>query len=210
VCTKWVRYCRDEAGAAFLHFREWQGDRPKPVRYRPNSEMPFRRSGNPHRRIAVVSRLLTFGRRNVVSRWEHDRMTEPISIIGIDTDHVGHPRNDGTPGSGLYSVPITLSRSVSAREAALLVHFWDNPNSWSTMHRPGIGRVFGSTFVLDGTTLEEVRDVHVTTIKSAVNATNAEYAHELAREERRREAELAQRTSRDEEVHRIATEIRFD
>ena len=137
-------------------------------------------------------------------------MYEPIGIVGIDTEHVGHPRNDGTRGSGLYAVPVTLSRVLSRREAELLVHFWDHPTSWSTMHRRGIARVSGSTLVLDGTTMDEVRDIHVSTVRGAVAATNAQYAVELAAGERERLAQDARKAAHEAEVSRVAGDIRFD
>jgi hypothetical protein len=28
--------------------------------------------------------------------------SEPVEIVGVIADEVGEPRNDGTPGSGLY------------------------------------------------------------------------------------------------------------
>ena len=137
-------------------------------------------------------------------------MPEPISITGIDTENVGHPRNDGTPGSGLYAVPVKLSRAPSDREASLLVHFWDNPSTWTTMHRRGIARISGSSLILDGTTIEEVRDTHVATVRQAVAATNAEYASELATAERERESEEARRTAHEADVRKVASEIQFE
>ena len=137
-------------------------------------------------------------------------MPESISIVGIDTENVGHPRNDGTPGSGLYAVPVKLSRTPSVREARLLVHFWGNPSSWTTMHRRGIARISGSSLILDGTTIEEVRDIHVATVRQAVAATNAEYASELAKEERELELDEARRAAHEAEVRRVASEIRFE
>ena len=38
----------------------------------------------------------------------------PIEIVGVITDEVGSPRNDGGRGSALYAVPIRLSRSLSS------------------------------------------------------------------------------------------------
>ncbi|MFC5932242.1 hypothetical protein [Cryobacterium melibiosiphilum] len=137
-------------------------------------------------------------------------MPEPLSIIGIDTENVGHPRNDGTPGSGLYAVPVKLSRAPSGREARLLVHFWDNPNTWTTMHRQGIARVSGSSLILDGTTIEEVRDTHVATVRQTVAATNAEYASELATAERERESDEARKTAHEAVVRKVANDMRFE
>ena len=137
-------------------------------------------------------------------------MTEPFSIIGIDLDRVGQPRNDGTPGSGLYAVPITLSRQLSARETDLLVHFWDHPTSYTTMHRPGTAQVSGSSFVLNATTIDEVRDYHAATVKQAVAATNSAFAEETEAATRRQESEDQRRDAHDAEVRKVAGEIRFD
>ena len=92
----------------------------------------------------------------------------PLSIDGVDTDNVGQPSNDGSPGSSLYEVPIKLNRTPSAREAQLLVHFWDHPSQFSTMHRPGIARVSGSSLVLGKTTMNEVKQYHAATVSLAV------------------------------------------
>lgn len=66
-------------------------------------------------------------------------------------------RNDGTPGSGLYSVPIKLNRVPSAREAQLLVRHWDRPSQFITMHRPGVAQVSGSSLILTRTTIDEAK-----------------------------------------------------
>lgn len=64
-------------------------------------------------------------------------MSESLAFTGIDIEHVGAPRNDGSPGSALYAVPIKLNRRPSGIEAQLLVAHWDNPSSYTLMHRPG-------------------------------------------------------------------------
>lgn len=46
-------------------------------------------------------------------------MSEPIKIKGVVKEDVGRPRNDGTPGSGLYEVPLQLSDLPSHRWAEL-------------------------------------------------------------------------------------------
>jgi len=137
-------------------------------------------------------------------------MFEPLSIIGVDVDKVGLPRNDGTRGSGLYAVPIKLSRPPVPREAALLLHFWDNPRTWSTMHRSGIARIQDDSIVLDGTTVDEVRDVHAATVRGIVAWTNEAYEKEQELEAREREAEQARIAEHESNVRRTAAEIRFD
>lgn len=134
----------------------------------------------------------------------------PLEIIGIASARVGTPRNDGTPGSALYAVPIELSRRPTQREAALLVHHWDRPSSWSTMHRPGIARVSGLDLVLDGTTIEEVRDHHTGTVKQAVQATNRDEADARAREQREREQKSEALKAHSANVQAVSDQIKFD
>ncbi len=137
-------------------------------------------------------------------------MSESLSIIEIDVEHVGQPRSDGNPGSALYRVPIKLSREPTAREAQFLVHHWDNPTSWSTMHRPGIAHVSGDCLVLDGTTVEEVRDHHTGMLKRVVAATNASEAEAVEADRVERETLAARRAAHEANVKDVAAEIRFD
>lgn len=134
----------------------------------------------------------------------------PLEIIGIASARVGAPRNDGTPGSALYAVPIELSRRPTPREAALLVHHWDRPSSWSTMHRAGIARVSGRDLVLDGTTVEEVRDHHTGTVKRAVQATNLDESEARDRERREQEQDSAARKAHSANVQAVSDQINFD
>ena len=52
---------------------------------------------------------------------------EPIEIVGVDKPNVGVPRDDGTRGSGLYRVPVKLSRRPPREWAADLPKAWDRP-----------------------------------------------------------------------------------
>lgn len=119
---------------------------------------------------------------------------EPIRLIGIDEAGITRPRNDGTAGSALYTVPFILSRPPTLGWSELMVRNWNRPPSYTTMHRPGIGRVTGDRFVLDGTTIEEVEQYHLETLRLALNETNRQYqeaAVQRKREDERRESELA-------------------
>jgi hypothetical protein len=95
----------------------------------------------------------------------------PIRITGVDEKGLGRPRNDGTQGSALYLVPLRLSRRPSQDWAAYFERTW-NRNLYSTMHRPGIASVSGDRILLDGTTLEEVAQHHLETVRSAVAQAN--------------------------------------
>jgi hypothetical protein len=105
---------------------------------------------------------------------------DPLAITGVDAQHIGNPRNDGTSGSGLYAVPIKLNRSVTAIEAQLLLEHWDRPTVTPAHHRPGILRATGHTVVLDGTTIEEIRRFHADTLKRVIGLVNVEIAEYAA------------------------------
>jgi hypothetical protein len=125
---------------------------------------------------------------------------DPLTITGVDAQHIGNPRADGTSGSSLYSVPIKLNRSVTAIEAQLLREHWDHPKVIPTHHCPGILRATGSTVVLDGTTIDEIRRFHADTLRRAIDLVNVEIAEYAAADEA-----LAQAAA-DAEAHRTSVE----
>ena len=116
-----------------------------------------------------------------------------IQITKVLDDQIGTPRGDGTRGSALYSVPFRLSRTPSRQWAALLVNSWDHPPRFTTMHRPGIASVVGDTIVLNGTTIEEVKDYHRETLILAVQEANRKLA----------EMEQAARIAAEQEARRL-------
>lgn len=135
---------------------------------------------------------------------------EPLDIIGVITEDVGQPRNDGSPGSGLYRVPIRLSRSVNSDEARYLVQLWDNPPSFSMMHRAGIAEVIGDRFTLDGTTVGEVRDYHAKTLRLIVDRLNIDMSAHLAKQAEAQAREEAAEAEHRRQVAEIADDIRFE
>jgi hypothetical protein len=135
---------------------------------------------------------------------------EPIKILGVITDKVGTPRDDGTPGSGLYEVPFRLSSRPLSPWTEFFVDAWNRPSRFTSMHRPGIARVEGDRIVLDGTTIEEVEKYHLDTLKLAVNRAN-----ELTQEWFRRRDEAAGSAASTQEKHRrhvdeIAKRLKFE
>lgn len=123
----------------------------------------------------------------------------PIRVVGIDRDNVGTPRGDGTPGSALYLVPLVLSRTPDQLWAAAFTERWNNA-LFSSMHRPGIGSVRGDRILLDGTTVEEVADHHLATVRQTIDCAN-----EVAATQRRRDAQAKQR--RDAQFEQHAAEV---
>ena len=134
----------------------------------------------------------------------------PIRLLGIVTEDVGKPRNDGTSGSALYSVPIRLSEAPPAEWTHAFVEAWNNPSSYTSMHRRGICSIRGDRVILNGTTIEEIERTHAATLKLALAVANREYpkmlakarAEETAREERARQ--------HHQHVEEVAKRIKFD
>lgn len=135
---------------------------------------------------------------------------EPIAVVGVITDEVGTPSNDGTAGSALYAVPLRLSRTVDAEQARMLEQIWDHPPRFTTMHRPGVARVAGNRFVLNETTVDEVASYHVETLRAVVQQFNAD----MAKLSERRAADLATQEASAAEhrqhVREVVDEIRFN
>lgn len=132
-----------------------------------------------------------------------------VRMTGIDTNSMTSPRNDGTPGSALYRVPITLSVSPDRTWAELFVRHWDRPLG-TVMHRPGIASVSGARIILDGTTIEEVERYHVATLKLAVNAANTDRRALADRDQAERERAAQDRRAQEQAAKDVANRIRFD
>lgn len=133
----------------------------------------------------------------------------PLEILGIADQEVGTPRNDGTPGCGLYRVPVRLSAHAPREWAEIFVHAFDHPSAYTSMHRPGICRVTGDRIILDGTTIDEIDRYHKATLKLALEVANRDYQAWQARTEA--DALRSQR-ARDEEraeIQRKAKRVVF-
>ena len=78
------------------------------------------------------------------------------------------------------------------------------------MHRPGIAHVSGNQVLLEGTTIEEVKDYHRETLMLAVDAANREYRARVEEAERKRRVAEDERERHWRNVDDVATEITFD
>lgn len=135
---------------------------------------------------------------------------QPVQMRGVDLNAVTMPKNDGTRGSALYRVPIILEPQPDYEWSQLLVHHFNHPTSWTTMHRPGIASVVGDRIIVDGTTMEELERYHLDTLKLAVAAANADRKRAAEQDEaarkRAQEAAEAHRTTNAD----IASRLKFD
>lgn len=77
------------------------------------------------------------------------------------------------------------------------------------MHRPGIASVSGDKIILDGTTIEEVRDVHRETLLLCVDKANELESQYLEQQRKEEERKRMQREKHKRDVMRIANDITF-
>lgn len=89
------------------------------------------------RREAIGDKAATGGpptSSGMMSAAHGDPSFDPIEVVGVVKEGVGKPRDDGTRGSGLYRVPLRLSRRPSETWARLFRETWDRPPQYTTMH----------------------------------------------------------------------------
>ncbi|HEY1936925.1 MAG TPA: toll/interleukin-1 receptor domain-containing protein [Candidatus Angelobacter sp.] len=125
---------------------------------------------------------------------------QDIKITRVIVEDITEPRNDGTRGSALYSIPFALSCKPASEWVQLFIASWNHPPRFTTMHRPGIASVYGATITLNGTTIEEVERYHRDTLQLAVAETNKRY-RELSHEQQQHRAR--EEAARDEHRKRI-------
>lgn len=134
---------------------------------------------------------------------------EDIKIVGIITNEVTLPKNDGTRGSALYSVPFRLSSKPTDTWSELFLRNWDCPPRFTSIHRPGIARVESDKIILDGTTIEEVKQYHRDTLILCVEKTNEEEKQIRRREEQLKRKKQEEIENHYRNINDISKDIRF-
>ena len=135
---------------------------------------------------------------------------EPIKIDGIIADEVSMPKMDGTRGSALYEVPFKLSRRPSDIWADIFIQTWNHPPKWTSMHRPGIARIYGDRIILDGTDMEEVKKYHRDTLKLCIEESNKFEKDYNRKMEEKKVREKLRIEKHEQEVRNLASQIKFD
>lgn len=144
-----------------------------------------------------------------VSHYVKRENPEDIYIVGIIEDEVTAPRNDGTKGCALYCVPLRLSRKPSGMWENFFIDAWQNPPSFSSMHRFGIASVRYDKIILDGTTLEEVQNYHKDTLLMCVEIANQKEKEYLRQENEKKEKARQEEEERKRKVAEMASKITF-
>ena len=133
----------------------------------------------------------------------------PIRIVKIIEDGITTPRMDGTRGSALYAIPFQLSRTPSSEWIKFFLEEWEEPPRFTSMHRPGIASVIGNRIILDGTTIDEVKEFHRDTLKLCVNEANKRELRYIALKQQERERKAQQKAEHMNHVSSVIDEIEF-
>ena len=134
---------------------------------------------------------------------------EDIKIIGIISNEVTFPRNDGTRGSALYRIHFRLSSKPTRIWSELFLRNWDSPPSFTSMHRPGIARVDSDKVILNGTTIEEVKQYHRDTLILCVEKTNEEEKQIRKREEQLKRKKQEEIENHYRNIEDISKDLKF-
>lgn len=130
-------------------------------------------------------------------------------IVKIIEDGITTPRMDGTRGSALYAIPFQLSRTPSSEWIKFFLEEWEGPPRFTSMHRPGIASVIGNRIILDGTTIDEVKEFHRDTLKLCVNEANKRELRYIALKQQERERKAQQKAEHMNHVSSVIDEIEF-
>jgi hypothetical protein len=78
------------------------------------------------------------------------------------------------------------------------------------MHRPGIASIQGDTIVLDGTSMEELEQYHVETLRGVLDVVNQKVGEFERRERAERSQQAEAERSHQQSVDDVAGRLRFD
>jgi hypothetical protein len=126
---------------------------------------------------------------------------EPVRLVKLIEKEVSDP----DPASGLYSVPFRLSREPSQDWIISFIQAWR-----SRSQHPCIAQVKGARITLDLTKIEDVRDTHSDVLKQCVEQANIEEAGRTTQLAERESAAIRPLEEHRENVHKVASQIRFD
>lgn len=135
---------------------------------------------------------------------------EPIRIKGILADEVSLPLNDGSKGSALYKIPFELNKTPTYEWVQAFIHAWNRPPEFTMRHRPGIASVTGDKIILDGTTIEEVEQVHKKTLKLALEVANTTYKEIQASKRQSEDKTRMQADAHKKNIEDKSRQINFD
>jgi hypothetical protein len=135
---------------------------------------------------------------------------EDIKITRVIVEGITEPRNDGSYGSALYTIPFAFSHAPSWKWEELFIANWNHPPRFTSMHRPGIASIDDSTVTLNGTTLEEVEKYHRDTLQLVVGETNRQYREWQHSQERQREREQAKHEEHRKNIEDASKRIKFN
>ena len=135
---------------------------------------------------------------------------DEIKIKRVATEKATTPRNDGSAGSALYSIPFELSSTPANEWAEYFVHTWNRPPEWTSKHRPGIASIVGNEIWLNGTTIEEVESTHKKTLELCVREANRKYKALLVERQQKKAIQDKKEDDHKRNIEEKGRNIKFE
>jgi hypothetical protein len=110
----------------------------------------------------------------------------------------------------LYPVPFKLNYAPPHEWGQFFVRAWNSPPEFTTRHRPGTAQVAHDRIVLGRTTVEEVKDVHLKTLKLCVDVANSDFAAFVKRINNEQQKRADQEKQHRDDVQRMAADMHFE
>ncbi len=129
----------------------------------------------------------------------------PIQITGVIVEQVGDP----PPGATHYEIPLRLSRPPEPEWTIYLLRAWDGQQHVGPTSRPGI-EVGSDRIILDGTTIDDIEQYHMQTLKRAIDEANLLASEIRGKSQRAASAEEVKRLHHREHVATVAKRLRFN
>ena len=139
-----------------------------------------------------------------------EKESEEIKIVRIVTEGITKPSLDGSPGSGLYSIPFELSITPSIEWSEYFVQTWNRPPEFTSRHRPRIASVIGKEILLNGTTIDEVESTHKKTLELCVKEANRMHKSLLIEREHKKSIQDRKYDEHNKKVDEVNKRIEFD
>lgn len=98
-----------------------------------------------------------------------------FKILRIVDDRIKPILSNGIPKGALCEIPFELNGTPDQKWNLFFIEYWNSPNEYTTMHRPGIATVDKNWIILNGTTVDEVKKYHKKTLLDAVSFANDRY-----------------------------------
>jgi hypothetical protein len=130
---------------------------------------------------------------------------QPIQITSVIVEGITDP----PPGRSHYEIPLRLSRTPEPEWVQHFLRAWDKHQNHNSTHRAGM-EVGADRIILDTTTIDDLEEFHVRTLKLALDEANQLASEDYGKLRSTVSAEQIKQKQHREHVAAVAQRLRFD